>query len=73
MAEWVAFTVLDRLGVSPIAVERARLLAGAREVIDREGTDLRLTELGKGRPFLDRAGASGPSPCTTSRSCSPTG
>lgn len=60
MAEWIAFTVLDRLGVSPIAVERARLLARAREVVGREGPDLRLSELGTARTFLDRAGRVGP-------------
>lgn len=59
-AEWIAFTVLDRLGISPMAVEHARLLARAREVIARDRDDLGLVDLGKAKTFLDRAAGIGP-------------
>lgn len=58
MADWVAYTVLDRLGISPMAGERALTLTAAREALDA-GVPLDLSTLASPRGFLDATARDG--------------
>jgi len=53
MADWVAYAVLDRLGVQARGRERALVLEEARREIEDPGFALDLAALGEPRGFLD--------------------
>lgn len=55
MADWVAFTVLDRLGVARMSVERDTILTSAREGVATSGLDLDLDQIDEPRHFLEHA------------------
>lgn len=58
MADWVAYRVLDRLGISGMAGERSLTLAAAREALGA-GVPLDLDALGNPRSFLDATARQG--------------
>jgi hypothetical protein len=53
MADWVAYSVLDRLGVCPLAEERSLILRAARHDLAGATRALDLEALGEPRGFLD--------------------
>lgn len=55
MADWVAFTVLDRLGVAPMGVERDSILMSARDSMATTGLELDLDQIDEPLRFLEHA------------------
>jgi hypothetical protein len=62
MADWVAFTVLDRLDVSDMAPERTLILDAALAWLRRGDVRLDLGALGEPGRFLDHAASDGAVP-----------
>lgn len=59
MADWVAFTVLDRLGVARMTVERNAVVPSASEGVATTRLGLDLDQIAEPRHFLEHGGSIG--------------